>query len=147
MTEGLTGRRGGNIRGSEDSSPLDTSMNSTFRLTHLPMSLPLSWPQSAKMRVRLCSPDLVTRGYLHASPPTQRATTPFSAAQGERACPQRTGWVRGPPLFGPPGVTGPVDWRGDSSAGCRAEVPWELWALAKAGLSMGAMKHKCVGTL
>lgn len=73
-------------------TPGYSSMNSSFRFTHLPMSLPLSWPQSSEARVRPCSPDLVTHGYQHPSPPIHWATTPFSAAHRARACPQST-WV------------------------------------------------------
>lgn len=136
----------GQHQGQWDSSPLDTSMNSTFRLTHVSMCLPLSWPQSSETRVRPCSPDLVTRGYLHPSPPPQRATTPFSAAQGECACPQRTGWVRGPPLFGPTGIPGPVDWRetavqdaeqkfpGSLGPWLKLAYPWEPWNINVLGL-------------
>ena len=73
-------------------TPGYSSMNSSFRFTRLPMSLPLSWPQSSEARVRPCSPDLVTHGYQHPSPPIHWATTPFSAAHGACACPQST-WV------------------------------------------------------
>lgn len=122
-------------------TPGYSSMNSTFRFTHLPMSLMASV-------FRNKSEALLTRpchSWVPAPKSTHPATTPFTHHSPRGcACPQRAGWVCGPPLFSPTGITGPVDWRGDSSAEqkftgslgpwLKLAYPWKPWNINVLGL-------------